>query len=748
MTETPEAGDQNQERPDAPDEQRLSDEPEQPGMGNGTVEVAGQNGTAQPAVPAGAETQEAQSADEWAEEDEEESAQEEVGPEQAEADQRKKQLDEQQRQLEEASAQQEKWIKKQERERFIEFGKSGISLRMFEEPDARKEDQLFVPPPDYQRFVDEVNGDTGKHILIVAGKESSGKLMTAFYLARHAWKRSDLKCYSFSAQGNRTLLDIWADEKLPDNAVILFDEVFDKGQIDPDDLTNRYVHLNERLADKMNVWFIFTVLEGPILERLRAAACFPILSTALVDRRQVLERLIDYHFPRTSLSESKRARLLSVEGELPTPARLSQLFETESDPEAILRGFSPEEEQAQETPFVWFSQLKPMNYQLYALLAVLFDKLDMPTLEEIYTVAVHALRRQGMDGPEEFIDPRRIGTNLMHARLGIQVRYTVLEFRNRLYRQYVEAQVENYQRLLWSLIDPDDPSTFEGLVGLLRRLSEMDAQLTNREETRGSATASRDQARQLRYAIATMIARVGVYHQTKLDMLLEKLVRDESAAVSLTAAYVLAEIARRGGHFDYIERVLRSWTQSGRFTRMWAAAPSIAYIYLAIAGTLEEEHAPREEEGRDEAALEEDEEREVKESEEQKKRGQGYLARLRNMLTELAKVHSVFSKEAIDEASNSIFLAHLAGLRQHFEESSEIVTGENGRIFRELTDGDQQRFLLSVYAGNKKAIDKAVERDLGLLTNSWLNQMRMVLVQALAHIMQTWPRDVTRLVRM
>ena len=90
-----------------------------------------------------------------------------------------------------------------------------------------------------------------------------------------------------------------------------------------------------------------------------------------------------------------------------------------------------------------------------------------------------------------------------------------------------------------------------------------------------------------------MIARVGVYRQTKLDMLLENLVRDKSAVVSMTAAEVLAEIARRGMHFDYIERVLRTWIQGGRFDHMWAAAVSIAYSYNAIAGTQEEEHATR-----------------------------------------------------------------------------------------------------------------------------------------------------------
>lgn len=727
--------------------------PAQPPAQPGEQAEAPQNGAVQPPAQAGEQAAggagavDALPADEREEDEKDEKSHqaEQEGPEPAEADRQRKRL-------EEARAQQEQQIKSQEKNRFIEFSKSGISLQPLDEnrKDARKEDQLFVAPRDYQRFVDEIREDTGKHILIVAGKESSGKLMTAFHLARHTWENKELEYYRFRAQGNRTLLDIWADENLPENAVILFDEVFNKEQTALDDLTNRYVHLNERLAAKNNIWFIFTVLEGPILDRLRDTGSFPILSTAPVDRRQVLEKLIDYHFPEDSHFEKQRARLLSVEGELPSPARLSQLFETQSNLDVIYQGLSQKEEQPQEAPEDWFSQLTPMNYQLYALLAVLFDRLDIPTLEEIYTLAVHALRRQGMDGPDEFIDPRRIRTNLMHTWLGIQVRYNMLEFRNRSYRQYVEAQVEHYQRLLWSLIDPDDPSTFEGLVGLIRHLSEIDAQLMSRGEKNERTATSLDPSRQLRYAIAVMIARVGVYHQTKLYMLLEKLVQDESALVALTAAQVLAEIARRGGHFDYIERVLRTWIYSGRFTQMWAAAPGIAFIYNAIAGSLEEERAAQEADEQDEADRENlagDEESKGKTAEEQKKRGRGYLARLRDMLTELVKVHKDFSKESIDEASNVFLRLYLTGLQQFYEESSEPLTEKDGRLFRELTEGDKRRFLLSAYTESKKDIDEAVKRDIGVLKNSWLNQMRMVLVQTLEHIMQMWPRDVTRLVR-
>lgn len=721
IVDTPEPEDQGQAPAETPEKQSPANAP---------VERAPQNGANQAAAPV-AEQAGPEKQNELPEDEQEDNGGKKPaspgGPEPGEVGRRKERLEDA---LGEASAQREKRINERARQRAIEFGQRKISLLLLEEQDARREDQLFVEPPDYQRFELLVRDSTEKHILIVAGQESSGKFMAAFHVARHTLPKQPLTCYKFAATAERALLEIIVEKNLPENSVILFDEVFHKKQIKYDELIDRHFHLNERLADRTNIWFIFTVLDGPILEELQARN-FPILSTRGVDRQQVLEKLIDYHYAG---GEAERADLMAARGKLLphlTPARLSYLFEVESDPKALYKGLTEKEEQAPETPYVWFSKLRPMNYQLYALLVVLFDKMDIPTLEDIYTGAANALRRQGMDGPGEFIDPRRIGTNLMHTKLGIQVRYNTLEFRNRLYRQYVEAQVENYQRLLWSLIDPDDPSTFAGLVGLIQRLSEYDLHLASQQ--------------QLRYAIAGMIAQVGVYHLPKLELLLDKLVSGESALVSLTASQVLAEIARRGTHFDFIEKLLKAWCQSGWFEQMWATATSIAYIYEAIARTLEEERAPLGEE--EESDEEGEEESKAALTPGQKQRGKSFLAKLRDILTELVNVHDSFSEEAQKRARHNIHDAYVVGLKQQLDASLEPVTENDGRLFRDLSEREQTQILSDVYAEVKEVLDKEVERDLGVVINSWTNQMRMVLVQAMEHIAQMWPRDVTRLVR-
>ncbi|GCE08126.1 hypothetical protein [Dictyobacter aurantiacus] len=650
---------------------------------------------------------------------------------------------------EDASFQQQQWIKQREDERLVEFSRQNITLQRFEPHDFKLVNDLFVEPEGYQDFERHIRQSTD-HIFIVAGQEHSGKLMTALYLALHLWPQKALDVYQFVDPGKRTLVEIIADEQLPTNAVILFDEVFDKNQIRLDDLTNRFIHLNENLANLTNVWFIFTVLNGPHLAELQIKN-FPILHTTGVNCRLVMEKLIDSFFPEKFSFGNERAELLAAREKLNphlTPSDLYHLFEKKDmDLKVLIYELTKEKDQEIKAPHTWFNELKPMNYQLYALLVVLFDKLDMPMLEEIYTEATNALRRQGMDGADEFIDPRRIGTHLMHSKLDIQVRFNILEFRNRKYRQYVEAQVENFQRLLWSLIDPDDASTFTGLLGTIHHLSEYDLQLARRAASDARYTASSDRLRQLRYAIAVMIAQVGVYHLTKLRILLEQLVGDKRAPVSLTAAFVLAEIARRGEHFDFIEQLLRAWCRSQRFDQMWAVAASIAYIYEAIARTLEDEHITLS--GEDELEEEDDTDlrgRQATMMQDQKQRGKAQLATLRNILTELVEVHGRFGEEAINEEQRNMYAAYRARLRQEAETAVEPVT-DKGRLFRNLSEIEQEQYLNGLYARHKGAIDEAIRRDIGVLTNSWKNQMRMVLVQTLGHIAQMWPRDITRLIR-
>lgn len=748
MIKIPEPGDQGHERPEALAE---------PGPGSSSqarktqIEASEVPALPQEQAPAGEQPSsplslpidEVESADD--EDQREKQAPEKL--EQEEAARQKERLDEQARWQEDASSQEQRRIKQRENEHFIEFGKQKISLKRLEPSDFQEVNRLFVEPEGYKEFEQRIRQSTGKHILIIAGQEHSGKLWTALYLASHLWPQKELEFFQFVDRSNKTLLEIISDEKLPGNAVILFDEVFTTGQIKLDELTGPFAHPNEDLANLTNVWFIFTVPDGPVLDVLQAKH-FPILSTAGVNCRQVLEKLIDFYFPEDFSFGNERAELLAIRENLNpqlTSSALGKLFETRlHDLKALIDALTRKEEVEQTPPHIWFHNLKPMNYQLYALLVVLFDKLDIPTLEEIYTEAVNALRRQGMDGPDEFIDPRRIGTNLMHDKLGIRVSLNVLEFRSRIYRQYVEAQVANFQRLLWSLIDPDDPSTFTGLIGVIHRLSEYDLELASYAVRDDRYIASSDQLRQLRYAIAVMIAQVGVYHLPKLDLLLGKLVRDESALVSLTAAFVLAEIARRGEHFDFIEKLLKVWCQSGRIELMWAGAASIAYIYEAIARTLEDELAPLTEE--DEQDEEREEERKAALSQDQKQLGRGYLARLRDILTELVKMHDSFSEEAIQEARRAIYGAYRKRLRQQFEAASEPVT-DNARLFRDLGEIEQEQYLNFVFTDNKRTIDEAVKRDINVLTNSWKNQMRMVLVQSLEHIAQMWPRDITRLVR-
>src|SRR5437763_1651325 len=160
------------------------------------------------------------------------------------------------------------------------------------------------------------------------GQEHSGKLTTAIYLAHHLWPKKAPDVFLFTDLSIKTLLNVVADEQLPGNAVILFDEVFDRKQLMVDDLVNRYAHLKEDLIERGNVWFLFTVLPGSDLDTL-AANNFPILDTSTVDREQVLEKLIDFFFP--AAFGNQRTMLLEARAELNhelTPPDLYNLFES------------------------------------------------------------------------------------------------------------------------------------------------------------------------------------------------------------------------------------------------------------------------------------------------------------------------------------------------------------------------------------------------------------------------------------
>src|SRR5262249_4702884 len=144
--------------------------------------------------------------------------------------------------------------------------------------------------------------------------------------AQNLWPKKELEVYLFVDRSNRTLHEIISEENLPKNAVILFEEVFNTGQIRPDDLTSPLIRLDQELANLTNVWFIFTVLNGPVLETLQTGH-FPILSTAGVSCQQMLEKLIDFFFPEQFSLEQERAELLATRGKLNpllTPSDLRQ----------------------------------------------------------------------------------------------------------------------------------------------------------------------------------------------------------------------------------------------------------------------------------------------------------------------------------------------------------------------------------------------------------------------------------------
>lgn len=621
-------------------------------------------------------------------------------------------------------------IEKNEQERLIEFSSHTVSLKPISEHYLEEARRFFVPPPNYAAFEQRMRSTTTLRMCVISGEACSSKMTTALYLAQQLPFAEAPRFFIFTDK-NRTILQIIHDAKLPKNAVILFDKVFDREMMKFDDLMSRLLNLNEELTD---AWFIFTVLEGPVLEALQMTD-IPVFSTRDIDRQRVIGNLIDFYFPEV-LGGETRERLLKVKPHISPSlsfARLRALFRSPpANIDEFLDFLRQEERFSPQAAYAWFNGLATMNQRLYAIMVVLFERLDVSLLEEIYAISINELRRQGMTEANTFIDPRRIGTYEMHVSLGLQVRFNVLEFQNRAYREYVVTQIENFQRLLWSLVDPNESEGgFQGFIGFLRELSNTYMQLARRSgrNPHNDTSQQRSDLEALRSVIAHTIAQVGIYHLNKLELVLRKLAYDESVFVALTAAYILTELAQRGEHLEFVTDILRIWCRSGDFDLMWAATTSVAYIYEAIA------RMQREEEERPPASMGEA-------LVSGRKRWGSFLAELRGILTELTQHIHEFDEELIEEEANLRRQQYQQALKEILEKNPEAWGIDLPRPFKKLNIAEQEKIL----AEAEEHIKKTVEEEIEGLVNSWRDRMRMVLMRALWQIAQTRPRDVTRLV--
>ena len=576
--------------------------------------------------------------------------------------------------------------------------------------------------------------------------------MMALFFALEMITKSDISAVYTYKDRNRSLLEVAADPKLPRDSLIIFEDTLDRNVLKLHDLPSSYEHptfINE--LKSRNAYFVFTVSDTIAEDNAEVMRRFPTATTESIDIFEVYQKHIDYYYPKNLMSEDQRKVLAA--GKLSDRRQVSaldELFERfRGNPEEIIKalaGGRPPRESA----YVWFDRLR-MNQKLYALLVVLFENLDAFHIDEIYHASVNELRRQGMDGPLQFIDPRRIGTRDMYSLIHVNLRGSVVEFVDSTYREEVTRQIENYHRLLWTLADiTDENAIFRGFVGVIKHMGQRYRALTQTDvdsdqhavlQRRWSSLRDQriDELQRWCEIIASALARIGVYHREPLGDVLRKLALDDDVFVVLTAPQIFAQIARIGD-YSFILDTVGDWARSGNFDLMWAAVASIAYVYESIARDFDRGRTVG-----DTNAAEAEDTTERAQQQAQKHRitlRETTFMQLRELLAELAQNHDKFDRDLIKAQVDHYQRQLWDGYRR---ERDKEIERQIGQSLKELNPTDREELRAASDAAVRIEIEAASETFRALLTTSWCNQMRLAIVRAIELIARIRPKDVAGL---
>jgi len=666
--------------------------------------------------------------------------------------------------LNEATEQVDQDQKNQERARTAEFERRRISISRIDKADLERVSRLYVKPSTYATFAAEVFTQDLKRlksknarIWLVVGTSRSGRVMTAIHLAldlKELEKVDRAESVWIYTDSDRTLQDIAAERNLPPKSVIIFENVFDRGRMSPDALLSQVSSLNTDLKQRQ-VHFIFTVPnKDESFPFQDLVGRYPIFYAAQPDLIEVFNRLVDSYFDEMYYpEENKRLKALSSNvSAFQAPRRAADIdygFRLHgadaADLEAWLLG---KEYQVSQATRNWFEKLPNFNYKLYALLVVLFEGLDLVWLDQIYEASVAQLRGMGMDGDDQFIDPRRIGRHALESTLQLRRRGNQIDFIDDIYRSEVQRQIENNQRLLWTLVDSfievvktmnqSFIDTRKQHSKLHRRKAAQDDPLLRRRLN--AAAQDMDNIRHLRDVIATALANLGVFHVERLRDKLDELAASDQAFVVLTASGILAHVARQGDHHDMVIDVLSDWVRRGDFDSMWAAAASISRVYEAVA---------------QERALPEVDTQAVvtarQETDRNKDAARELLVEMGRLLEELARNYDKYDELYEKQKRDAITLAILNQLADEFAQliqdgvRSGNLPSEFLSAYQAATPEERVHLAINTIPDAAQQVEKKVKTLFQTLYDSWRDQVRLGVINAVAYIAMTRPIEMIRL---
>ncbi len=467
-----------------------------------------------------------------------------------------------------------------------------------ERQDLKEMSEVFVAPEGFDQFIHSLDqsGRADTPIVIIHGPRNSGRYTLALAVALNRTRNQHMGTEASShlireyipdaTTTTRSLVEIVtkvvrrkaedsnAITEVPEGAVVIIRDFFEDVGLRPSDLSPSSIAKLRRLLDTRRIRLILTTATSPNPDQEQFLKQFieQFLWFSTINKNQetkvnlsdVYTRHLDQAFPDAGYNAIARAVL--TEGQ----AYLIAKFKRPSDVKSFFRRASVQEPQTIDEALKiaddvmgrydrrtqtsgWFNDLSP-NEQLYAMFVVLFKGLKRANLDEEYDQIVFHLRRELADRLD---DPRNLSKEELFRRLRLRERREVLEFDSQNpaeYEEEVHRQIENYFRLLWSLISP-----------MVARIKALDSNTPHHNR--------------LRRQLATVIAQIGRHSSHRLQDTLNDLARHPSGYVVLTTADILRHLAQDVEQHPFILEVLKGWVESDEFDLRWAATNVIASVY-------------------------------------------------------------------------------------------------------------------------------------------------------------------------
>lgn len=484
--------------------------------------------------------------------------------------------------------QQEKDLDEKHKSINKEFSDRRITLHEVKLRRLSEYTEFFAPTESYVDLIDNLETVKDKHIFAITGPEDSGKQTTAINLANQLLKRNtenSVQSIWFYAdkRTDQSFLNIVYDEKLPQNSVIIILEIFQHSLLSAG-LDLSFAEYHEVLSRK-NVYIIVTasvpnIEQITLLESIQYPLPPQIITTDNLDLEKVYTQFVKrfFVFPSDEELTILKSNAGNITKHYTTPNQLHRFFRwLVQNPELLKKEgvltknlTDLDKKVARE----WFQELIPLNYRLYAIFVALFVNVKPEIVDDLYYKSVLFLRQE-KKLTKDFKEPSIIGIYDLRLRTAVRESGPSLEFEDNFYKKLILEQTENYYWLLWSLKDY--------FADLIKKLYKSNDPFYSTFESQ----------RELRDAIALVLAKIGVYRLDELKAILNDIVLSPHTFTAVATATILRPLTETGQYDEFVIELLDEWAKSESFDKKWATCVAISKIYSINEqqGTSESRHA-------------------------------------------------------------------------------------------------------------------------------------------------------------